>query len=281
MRRRGARPPGVGAVGDEVLLARQVGVTLGGARLVDGVDLCVRRGELVALVGPNGAGKSTLLAALAGDVDHAGSVRVDGVEAASWSSVELAMRRSVMPQHHQMSFAFTVRQVVEMGRTPWRGTVWEHDHDAQVERSMREAEVDHLAERNAMTLSGGERARVAFARVLAQQAPLMLLDEPTAALDLRHQELVFGRVASHVAGGGAAVVVAHDLNLAAAHAHRVVVLSAGQVVTTGAPREVLTPVVLEPVYRQKLVMVADPVSGCQMVVPWRPQPQVAFHDKLS
>lgn len=281
MRRRRARLPGPPVRGEPALVAGGVGVALGGQQLVADVDLTVRFGELVALVGPNGAGKSTLLAALAGDVACSGSVTLGGGPAAGWSAVESAMRRSVMPQHHEVSFPFTVRQVVDMGRAPWRGTSRDRRDGEVVHDALEEARVAHLAGRTAPTLSGGERARVAFARVLAQQADVMLLDEPTASLDLRHQELVLASVTRHVAQGGAALVVLHDLNLAAAYAGRVVVLDGGRVAADGPPAGVLTPAVLEPVYRHPLVSVAEPGSDRLLVVPRRQPSGVAFHDTLS
>jgi iron complex transport system ATP-binding protein len=269
VRRRLPRLPDGVALGDEMLSAHDVAVAVGGKYLISGVSLSVCAGEFVALIGPNGAGKSTLLAALAGDVGADGVVALAGRELSTWSSVETAMRRSVMPQHNQVSFSFTVRQVVAMGRSPWRGTPWDRVDDAIVALAMSDAQVSHLAGRSVPTLSGGERARVAFARVLAQQTSLLLLDEPTAALDLHHQEMVMGRVARHVDTGGAAVVVVHDLNLAAAYAHRVVLLDGGTVAAEGTPQQVLTPEVLEPVYRHRVTLLDDPVTGDRLVVPDR------------
>lgn len=155
------------------------------------MGLAARAGEVLALVGPNGAGKSTLLAALAGDLPAAvGEVRIGGRPAAAWSAPELALRRAVLPQSAVLSFPFPVEDVVRMGRAPWAGTAREDEDDAAVATAMAATEVTDFAARPFSALSGGERARVALARVLAQRTPLLLLDEPTAALDLRHQELV-------------------------------------------------------------------------------------------
>ncbi|MEP7762317.1 heme ABC transporter ATP-binding protein [Sanguibacter sp. 25GB23B1] len=250
--------------------ARGVTVRLGGARVLHDVDLEVRPGELLALLGPNGAGKSTLLAALAGDVrPEAGTVLVDGNPLASWTAPTLARRRSVLLQQVTLSFPFLAAQVVAMGRSPWAGTD-AADRDEDVVRAAMEAcDVSHLADRRFTTLSGGERARVALARVLAQDTPVVLLDEPTAALDLRHQELVLREARRLADAGRGVVVVLHDLSLAAAWAHRVAVLSRGGVAAAGAPRDVLTAELLSEVYGCPVDVFDHPRTGAPMIVPVR------------
>jgi iron complex transport system ATP-binding protein len=249
---------------------RGVVVALGGVRVLDGVDLAVRAGELVALVGPNGAGKSTLLAVLAGDqVPDAGLVRLDATPLREIRLRELARRRAVLTQEVRLSFPFEVADVVRMGRSPWRGTPAEDRDDEAVAAAMAAAEVDSLAARRFPTLSGGEKARASFARVLAQEPRLLLLDEPTAALDIRHQEAVLGEARRWVAGGAAAVVVLHDLSLAAAHADRVVVLDGGRVRGDGPARDVLTGPLLSEVYGHPIEVVARPNSDELVVLPLR------------
>ncbi|RYJ05325.1 MAG: ATP-binding cassette domain-containing protein, partial [Actinomycetales bacterium] len=143
---------------------------LGGRPVVTGVDLDIRYGQVLALVGPNGAGKSTLLAAVAGDLDaSSGSVLLDDRSVGEWPTRDLARRRSVLLQSHEVSFAFTVREVVEMGRAPWLGREEQDDDDTAVATAMRRADVEHLADRPFTQLSGGERARAALARILAQR----------------------------------------------------------------------------------------------------------------
>jgi iron complex transport system ATP-binding protein len=198
-----------------------------------------------------------------------GSVAICGRDLADWSGVELALRRSVLPQQVTVTFPFSVRDVVEMGRAPWVHV----DGDASgldvVERVMAECDVLAMAERQLPTLSGGERARVALARVLAQETPVLFLDEPTAALDLHHQELVLGLARTRADTGVAVVVVLHDLALAAAHADRIVVLSHGEVVADGAPASVLDEDLLSAVYDHPIEVIAHPRTGAPLVMPRR------------
>lgn len=245
-------------------------VALGGREVVRGVALEVRPGEILAVVGPNGAGKSTLLGAMAGELEAAaGTVVVDGSLLGSWTAVELAMRRAVLPQSVAISFPFLVGDVVSMGRAPWIGTPMQDRDDAAVAEAMAAAEVTELAGRPHTELSGGERARVTLARVLAQETAILLLDEPTATLDLRHQELVMRVARTRAAGGAAVMVVVHDLGLAAAHADRVAVLESGSLVAVGAPAEVLQSELLSRVYQTHVEVITHPRTGQFLVLPWR------------
>ncbi|MEU8139282.1 heme ABC transporter ATP-binding protein [Streptodolium elevatio] len=249
---------------------RGLRVDLGGRTVLRDVDLQVRTGEVLALVGPNGAGKSTLLGALAGDVAAtAGQVLLDGRPLADWTAVQLARRRAVLTQSYELSFPFTVRAVVAMGRAPWARTPAEADDDAVVDAMLRRTETARFARRGFASLSGGERARVALARVLAQQAPLVMLDEPTAALDIRHQESVLRTAAERASAGDAVVVVLHDLALAAAYADRVAVLQDGRIAACGAPAQVLTGELLTRVYRHRIEVIRHPRTGGMLVTPVR------------
>ncbi|MGK5547625.1 heme ABC transporter ATP-binding protein [Streptomyces sp. URMC 127] len=269
-RTRNRRLPTPSPLGTDGAEARSLRVRLGGRAVLDGVDLGVAAGEVLALVGPNGAGKSTLLAALAHDLPAAsGEVRIDGEPAASWSAAELALRRAVLPQSSELSFPFPVEDVVRMGRAPWAGTPAEGEDDAAVREAMAAAEVSGFASRPFAALSGGERARVALARVLAQRTPLLLLDEPTAALDLRHQELVLRVCRERAAAGAAVVVVLHDLGLAGAYADRVAVLHGGRVAAEGPPARVLEAELLTRVYLQPVEVIDHPRTGEPLVIPWR------------
>ncbi|MFK0294432.1 heme ABC transporter ATP-binding protein [Streptomyces sp. NPDC090442] len=265
-RRTPARPE----PGREYVSARGLVVRLGGRAVVDGVDLTVAAGEVLALVGPNGAGKSTLLAALAADLPvGGGEVRIDGRPANDWSAPELALRRAVLPQSAALSFPFTVAEVVRMGRAPWAGTPAQDEDEPTVTAAMAATEVARFSERPFSDLSGGERARVALARVLAQRAPLLLLDEPTAALDLRHQELVLRICRERAAAGDAVVVVLHDLGLASAYADRAAVLHGGRIAAQGPPAEVFEAGLLSRIYRQPVEVVEHPRTGRPLVIPVR------------
>ncbi len=262
--------PSTVAPGSPAVEAAGLSVRLGQRQVLDSVDLTAHAGEVVALVGPNGAGKSTLLAALAADLAPAsGEVRIDGRPAAAWSAPELALRRSVLPQSAVLSFPFPVEDVVRMGRAPWAGTEREDEDDAAVAAAMAATEVTRFAARPFSALSGGEKARVALARVLAQRAPLMLLDEPTAALDLRHQELVLRICRERAAAGDAVVVVLHDLGLAAAYADRAAVLHDGRIAELGPPKAVFSGELLGEVYRQPVEVFPHPRTGTPLIVPVR------------
>ena len=267
------RPSGTTLVEAEGLV-----VELGGRRILDGVDVTVRAGEVVALVGPNGAGKSTLLGVLSGDVSPSGGrVLIDGVEVGAWRDHELALRRAVLPQQVAVSFPFRVVDVVRMGRSPWAGLPDDEQDDDIVRESLVRTDALHLAPRSFPSLSGGERARVALARVLAQRAQVVFLDEPTAALDLHHQELVLEQARACADQGDAVVVVLHDLGLAAAHADRVVVIADGRLRADGAPVDVLRPELLSAVYHHDIEVLTHPVTGELLVLPRR----LAFGDKTS
>ncbi|BDD71818.1 heme ABC transporter ATP-binding protein [Streptomyces anthocyanicus] len=263
-------PPPPAAPGEVLAAAEGLRVHLGGRPVLDGVDVEVRAGEVLALVGPNGAGKSTLLGALAADVPAAeGVVRVHGRPVSDWSAPELALRRAVLPQSASLSFPFAVEEVVRMGRAPWAGGDRADEDEAAVAEAMARTEVAGFAGRPFSALSGGERARVALARVLAQRAPLLLLDEPTAALDLRHQELVLRLCRERARAGDAVVVVLHDLALAAAYADRVALLRSGRIAAGGPPSEVFAEGLLSEVYDQPVEVFPHPRTGALLVVPHR------------
>ncbi|MFI1195110.1 heme ABC transporter ATP-binding protein [Micromonospora sp. NPDC020750] len=245
-------------------------VARAGRPVLDGVDLRVRAGEVHALVGPNGAGKSTLLAAVSGDLPAAaGTIEIDRVPLAGWSPVELAMRRAVLPQRSTLSFPFTVDEVVRMGRAPWAGRPEQRRDDEIVAEALRRCDVAGFAARPYPSLSGGEQARVALARTLAQQAVVLLLDEPTAALDLRHQELVMRIARDRARAGDAVVAVLHDLALAGAYADTVTLLADGRVRAVGPPAEVFTAPLLSEVYRHDVEVVPHPRTRLPLIVPRR------------
>jgi iron complex transport system ATP-binding protein len=245
-----------------------VSVVLDGRPVLEGVTLEVRAGEVLALVGPNGAGKSTLLAVLSGErTPDSGTAVLDGTPVASYSPLELARRRAVLTQENTLSFPFLVRQVLEMGRSPWARTPRLEDDDRALADAASRADIAHLLDRRFTELSGGERARVSLARVLAQDTAVVLLDEPTAALDLRHQEDVLGVARELAAAGRAVVIVLHDLSLAGAVADRVALLADGRLAAVGTPREVLTAEAVSRVYGVDVEVIER--DGTLLVVPLR------------
>ena len=251
-----------------MISAVDVGVDLDGVTVLDGVTLDAVAGEVLVLVGPNGAGKSTLLGALSGErAPTRGSVTIGGRELRGIRHSDLARLRSVLTQENSVSFPFLVSEVVAMGRAPWVRTGEGSDDVVAVEEAMDAADVTHLAGRRYTQLSGGEKARVSLARVLAQRTPAIFLDEPTASLDLRHQEDVM-RTARRLADEGKAVVVVlHDLSLAGAYADRMALLSGGYLDALGTPAEVLTDERVERVYG--LPVQVHVVDGRPVVVPVR------------
>jgi iron complex transport system ATP-binding protein len=251
------------------LVAKAVSYRVGGRPLIDHVSLAVRSGQVVVLIGPNGAGKSTLLKLLAGDLlPSGGQIMLNGRPLHAYRAAELARLRAVMPQQTVLQFAFTALEVVLMGRTP-------HARDGRADLEvalawMTRTDTDHLAPRTFPSLSVGEQQRVTLARVLAQATPVLLLDEPTAALDIRHQELVMALAREAAAAGAAVLAVLHDLNMAAAYADRIAVLSGGRLVAEGDPWQVLTEPLLTTVFEHPIAVTRHPARDCPLVVPLPP-----------
>lgn len=249
-----------------LVIADHAGFMIGTKALVHGVSFTLEPGSVTALVGPNGAGKSTMLSLLAGDLaPSTGRVLLAGTAATDWPPGRLALMRAVMMQHHKVQFAYTVEEIVAMARLPHPVRP---DHDATIiRRSLNLADIVALSGREVTTLSGGELARTVFARVLAQETPLLLLDEPTAALDLRHTELVMRALRDRAAGGDCVVTVVHDLNLAARYADRILMFGDGALVADGRPTEVLSAERIEEVYGQQVAVLPHPESDVPLVVP--------------
>lgn len=228
-----------------ILSARVVSLAVGRATLVDGVDLDIAGGEMVAIVGPNGAGKSTLLRMLSGDLrPTAGSVSLGGREIGTWSPRELAERRAMLSQHVHVTFPFTVEEIVAMG-TGGRSRAASRP---LVEQALQEVGLERFRDRQLPTLSGGEQQRAHFARVLVQLAcgeamhgpGLLLLDEPTSSLDLRHQIDLVESARRRAQAGTAVVAILHDLNLAMRFADRNVLLHRGRLAAIGTPPATIT-----------------------------------------
>ena len=253
-----------------MIRVEDLSVALGGTPILDAVSMAVDEGEFVALVGPNGAGKTTLLRGISGVLSpDDGVVTVDGDAVGSLGARETSRRIAVVPQDTQLAFEFTVRDVVAMGRTPHRGRfdrASAEDHDV-VERAMERTEVAGFADKPITAVSGGERQRVVLARALAQAAPVLLLDEPTASLDVNHQVRTLDLVADLVDDGRTAVAAIHDLSLAARYCDRLVLLADGGVVAAGPPERVLERATVADAFDADAAVVDDPVTGTPAVTP--------------
>ena len=235
---------------------------LGGRDVLTGVTLRIEPGEAVALVGPNGAGKTTLLRMLAGLVPHTGEVRLDGWPVRRMDARERARRVALVRQQTALPVDFTVREVVEMGRAPhvaWAGRLGAADR-AAVDAALAAADLGGLAGRSVRQLSGGEQQRVGLAQALAQDTPVLLLDEPTAHLDVRHQMEMLGRARALADSGRTVVAALHDLDRAVAFAGRLVVLSAGRIAADGPPGAVLTEALLAAVFGVRAAPEATPAG---------------------
>lgn len=221
-----------------------------GSRVVlDSIDLQLRSGGITAVLGPNGAGKSTLLSCIAGLLQpERGSVELDGTSLLSVPAMQRARRIAFLPQTPEIAWAVDVQTLVSLGRIPYHGTSSDAEDRAAVARAMEKTEVTQWADRAVTTLSGGERARVLLARVLAGESEWILADEPFTGLDPSHQFEAADLLRSVADQGGGVVLTIHDLTLAARIADRVIILDDGRVVADGAPQAALTPQILHDVY---------------------------------
>ena len=269
--------PRAGAADDVAIRLR--GLTLGygpasAPPIVEDLDLDVPAGRVTAIIGANGCGKSTLLRGLTRQLaPRAGSIEVLGRDAARVSARDYARTVALLPQHPVAPEGMTVAQLVARGRHPHRGLLGGRaaGDDAAIASALERTDLVELADREAGTLSGGQRQRAWLALVLAQQTPVVLLDEPTSYLDLSHQVEVLDlvRALPDPRGGGRATVVAvlHELNLAARSADHIVAMAAGLVVAQGTPGEVIVPEVLAEVFGLDADVVADPLLGHPVVLP--------------
>ena len=254
-----------------MLRVRDVHFAYGATPIIRGLDLEVEGGEMVAVVGPNGSGKSTLLKVISGFLKpDAGDLTWSGRDMPSLSPRERAQLVAVVPQSPHLPESFTALELALMGRTPYLGFLrGETKRDlAIVQEAMELTGIWEMADRTVGELSGGERQRVLIARALAQQAPLLLLDEPTASLDIGYQMAVLDTLRAAQSRRGRAIIVAiHDLTLAAQYCSRVALMKDGVFSAQGSPREVLTGENVFEGYGVRVSILDHPVSGMPVVLP--------------
>ncbi|MFP4530601.1 MAG: heme ABC transporter ATP-binding protein [Halodesulfurarchaeum sp.] len=254
---------------DPIVDVDAVSVRLGTVEALSDVSVDVDRGEFMGVIGPNGAGKTTLLRAISGVLEPTGgSVHVDGHDVTRLPSKASSRLVAVVPQETNLAFDFTVREVVEMGRTPYQRRVsFDQSTDGSiVDRALERTQIATLADRDIGEVSGGERQRVLLARALAQDTPVMLLDEPTASLDINHQIRTLELVKSLVEDGKTVMAPIHDLNLAAHYCDRLLLLSDGERTALGPPSDVLTEQNLEAAFGTDAVVTNNPVTGSVYVM---------------
>lgn len=260
-----------GRQAQHMLHVRDLGVSYGTQPALRGVSFSLSQGELLGVVGPNGAGKSTLIRAITRVLSLvSGTITVQGQDVRAISQRRLAQMVAVVPQNPTLPEAFTALEIVLMGRTPYLGLLqMEGKRDmAIVMASMKWTDTWRFGGRRLGELSGGERQRVVIARALAQEPSLLLLDEPTAHLDLGHQAAIFDLIRERVRRTPiAALAVVHDLTLAAQYCDRLLMLHQGEVVAEGKPEEVLTAPRIQEVYQTPVRVMAHPDSGRPVVLP--------------
>jgi len=242
--------------------------------VLDDVSLRISDGEFVGIIGPNGSGKTTLLRLMDGILKpERGTIELKGQKLAEMSRRSIAKQIAVVPQETPLTFPFSVREIVLMGRAPHLPVFgFESGRDLEiVAKAMEMTETIQFAERTMGSLSGGERQRVLIARALAQQPGVMLLDEPTAFLDIRHQVEIFDLIRLLREKEGLTVVtVTHDINLASLYSDKIVLLRAGKIFSEGRPKDVLTTGNIEEVYRTRILVDSYPDTGLPRITPVRP-----------
>ncbi len=251
------------------IAARGVFAAYGERQVLSGLDLAAAQGTVMALAGPNGVGKSTLLRAVAGALRPSrGEVRVMGADVYAMSGKERARLVAMVPQNPELPRGATALEVTLMGRNPHLGLLaWESAADVEIAfESLRLSNAQELAERPVHQLSGGERQRVAIAMALAQQTPVILLDEPTANLDLAYQPVIMRLLREMAAAGKTVVTAVHDLTLAGQFCDSVVLVCEGRVVACGPPEETLNPTAIRQVYGADTLVLEHPETGKPIVV---------------
>ena len=262
------------------LATRDLSLGYGRITIIDELALSLPTGQVTAIVGPNGCGKSTLLAGLARlHAPSHGAVLLDGQDIQQLPARELARRLALLPQEASAPEGLTVAELVRFGRQPHQGWLrqWSAEDQQVVHEALAAADVDELADRPLDTLSGGQRQRAWIAMTIAQQTPLLLLDELTSALDLGHQIEVFELVRRLAAHGRTVVMVLHDLASACRYADHLVALRHGHLVAAGPPGEVVTTELVRQLYDIDCTLIPDPATGSLLLANVRRAPRFNIH----
>lgn len=251
------------------LRTENLSLRYGTQTVLDGLSLTLPAGKITSLLGPNGCGKSTLLNCFSRLLTpESGTILLDEQPVAGMTARQLARRLALLPQHHLTPEGITVRELVSYGRSPWL-PLWGRlsvEDNARVNVAMSQTQTHALADRRLTELSGGQRQRAFLAMVLAQDTPVVLLDEPTTYLDIDHQVELMRLMGDLRTQGKTVVAVLHDLNQASRYCDYLVVLASGRVMAQGTPEEVMTPALLKAVFNVEAEIHPEPVSGRPMCV---------------
>ncbi len=254
-----------------MLTIKNISVFYGKRQILHNINLDVNPGEILALIGPNGAGKSTLIRAISGVIPiKSGDVYVDDINITSLSSMQRARKISVVPQAVSVPPAFTVWETVLLGRTPYLNFLGQASAQDEALAHLVLEQVDclHLINSHITEISGGEQQRVLLARALVQDTPILLMDEPTAHLDLRHQLDLLKLITKHAREKNITVLIAlHDLNLASLFADKIAIVQNGQLCVAGTPKETLTEEILNSIYNVPVRISHHPDTGTPLVIP--------------
>ncbi|HXC61726.1 MAG TPA: ABC transporter ATP-binding protein [Nitrospiria bacterium] len=259
----------------ELYQVQELSFRYGAVPVLQGIAFATRAGEFIGIIGPNGSGKTTLLKLLSAILKpNTGKIEFGGMDLRSWNRHDLAQKMAVVPQETAFLYTYTVLEIVLMGRAPFTSLFgFDRPEDLRIAlESLKQVGLLDMADRSIQTLSGGERQMVVIARALTQQPEVLLLDEPTAYLDIRHQQKIYNLLTRlNKEQGLTVVVVSHDLNLAGQYCHRLIMLSDGQTVADGTAEKVLTKERIEAVYGCQVLIDRHPMTG-------RPRMTLVPHD---
>ncbi len=237
------------------------------------INFELQRGEFTGIIGPNGAGKSTLIRLAAALLEnYQGLIRISGQDIKNLNRRELALKTSYVPQNIEPNFPFSVKEIIRMGRYPHQNGLFAEDANADeaVRMAIENMDLSTLQNRSFNTLSGGEKQRAVIASALAQESDLLLLDEPTTALDLRHQQLILSKL-KHLtlAGAKTTLLVTHDINLAAQFCDRIILMDHGEIIADGTPKEVLNFELIQQVYGVIVYIDVNPFTDSIYILPYK------------